>query len=98
MLVPVPRLTYARQPDKSVGALGHLDLDALPWQRMPHEHHPAGVRTVGQPGDAMTAVGDRTHVDSEPLADPGPAPRRTGPRVPGHVVILPAPPKLPAAR
>ena len=52
----------------AVGALGDLDDHPLTRQGVAHEHD-AGVG-LGEPGDAVPAVGDRTHLDLEALPHP----------------------------
>ena len=52
----------------AVGALGDLDDDPLARQGVAHEHD-AGLR-LGEPGDAVPAVGDGTHLDLEALPHP----------------------------
>ena len=70
----------------ALGPLGHLDVDGLAGEGVPDEHHaPAGTGVgVGDPGHAVTAVGDRPDLDGEPLPDPRATPRPTLPGPTGH--------------
>ena len=50
--------------------LGDLDRDQFARQRMPHEdHHLALVEAGRDPGDEVSAVGDRTDLHLEALTD-----------------------------
>ncbi len=69
----------------AVGALGDLDDDPLAGQRVAYEHHPR--LRLGQPGDAVAAVGDRAHLDLEALADAGAPARAAGTVRPAHGVL-----------